>query len=126
MENVDSGAIAGFMMIFWIIWSVFMVFVVVCLWKIFEKAGQPGWAAIIPIYNVIILLQIVNRPIWWIILLFIPIVNVVMGFVLAFDLAKSFGKGTGFALGLVFLSLIFYAILAFGDAEYIGNQSALN
>lgn len=93
-------------------------------WRIFEKAGKPGWAAIIPIYNVIVLLEIVGRPWWWLLLLFIPIVNVVVGFLLALDLSRSFGHDVAFALGLLFLGFIFYPILAFGGDTYQGPAAA--
>jgi hypothetical protein len=93
-------------------------------WKIFEKAGKPGWAAIIPIYNVIVLLEIVGRPVWWILLLFIPVVNIVVGFLLALDLSRSFGHELAFALGLFFLGFIFYPILAFGGDTYRGPAAA--
>jgi len=93
-------------------------------WRIFEKAGKPGWAALIPIYNVIVLLEIVGRPVWWIILLFIPIVNLVVGFMLALDLSRSFGHDVAFALGLFFLGFIFYPILAFGGDTYRGPAAA--
>jgi len=93
-------------------------------WKIFEKAGKPGWAAIIPIYNVIVLLEIVGRPVWWILLLFIPVVNIVVGFLLALDLSRSFGHELAFALGLFFLGFIFYPILAFGADTYRGPAAA--
>lgn len=91
---------------------------IVAMWKIFTKAGHPGWASIIPIYNLIILLQIVQRPIWWIILFFIPFVSLIIAIIIALDLAQSFGKGAGFGLGLIFLPIIFYPILGFGDAVY--------
>lgn len=94
------------------------------LWNIFEKAGKPGWAAIIPIYNLVVMFEIVGRPVWWIILYFIPLVNVVIGFIVMYDLAKSFGKDLGFTLGLIFLGFIFYPILAFGGAKYIGPAGA--
>lgn len=97
------------------------VFYLVTGWKIFTKAGKPGWAVIIPIYNIVVMLEIVQRPIWWIILFFIPVVNVVIAIMMLVDLAKVFGKGTGFALGLIFLSFIFYPILAFGSASYEGR-----
>jgi len=76
-------------------------------WRIFEKAGKPGWAAIIPIYNVIVMLEIVGRPWWWLILLLIPVVNIVVGFLLALDMSRSFGHDLAFALGLFFLGIIF-------------------
>jgi len=90
------------------------------VWKVFVKAGQPGWAAIIPIYNTLIQLRIVARPWWWILLLLVPIVNIVILFMMSIELAKRFGKGTGFGVGLVFLSFIFYPILGFGSAQYLG------
>lgn len=96
------------------------VFTIICLWKIFEKAGKPGWASIIPIYNVLVELEILGRPWWWLLLMFIPVVNIVIAIIIIFDMAKVFGKGTGFGFGLLFLSIIFYAILAFGDARYLG------
>jgi ABC-type sulfate transport system permease subunit len=91
---------------------------IAALWKVFEKAGEPGWAAIVPIYNLVVLLKIAGRPLWWIILFIIPFVNFIIGIVVAFDVAKRFGKGAGFALGLVFLPFIFYPVLAWGDASY--------
>jgi uncharacterized membrane protein YhaH (DUF805 family) len=87
------------------------------MWKVFEKAGKPGWASIIPIYNLYIMLKIAGRPGWWLILAFIPFVSFVL-IVLPFDIAKRFGKGTGFGLGLLFLFFIFYPLLGFGDAVY--------
>jgi hypothetical protein len=93
---------------------------IVACWKIFTKAGQPGWASIIPIYNWYILCKIVGRPGWWVILLLIPFVNFIIGIILCIDLAKSFGKGVGFGIGLVLLSVIFFPILGFGSAQYQG------
>ena len=93
-------------------------------WRIFEKAGKPGWAALIPIYNIVVFLDIIGRPVWWIILLFIPIVNVIVGFIVALDLSRSFGHDLAFALGLFFLGFIFYPILAFGSDTYRGPAAA--
>lgn len=93
---------------------------IIAYWRVFSKAGQPGWAAIVPIYNIIVLLQIVGRPLWFIVLFFIPFVNAIAAIIVAVDLAKSFGKGGGFAAGLIFLFPIFILILAFGDARYVG------
>lgn len=89
-------------------------------WKMFEKAGHPGWASLIPFYNLYIVLQIVGRPWWWILLLFVPIINLIVAVVVMLDLAKSFGQSTAFAIGLIFLGFIFIPILGFGDAEYVG------
>jgi hypothetical protein len=95
-----------------------VVAVIAGIWKTFTKAGQPGWGAIIPIYNIILLLEIAGKPIWWIILLFIPLVNIVVSIIVNIEVAKKFGKGTGFGIGLALLGFIFYPILGFGDAKY--------
>lgn len=97
-----------------------VVLFIVAFWKVFEKAGQPGWAAIIPIYNVYILCKIGGKPGWWVILLCIPLVNVIFAIWLTNMVSKSFGKDEGFTVGLLLLGFIFYPILAFGDAKYIG------
>jgi hypothetical protein len=115
--NAAAAGIAGAMGLVWLAIAVVMI---AALWKIFVKAGEPGWAAIIPIYNAIVILKIVGRPMWWIILFLIPFVNLIMFFIIAFDLAKVFGKGAGFALGMIFLGPIFYPILAWSDAKYQG------
>jgi hypothetical protein len=108
-----------------IFYLAFIILIVAALWRVFEKAGRPGWAAIIPIYNIIVLLEIVKRPVWWIILLLIPIVNFIMSFIVNIDLAKQFGKGAGFGVGLTLLGFIFYPILGFGDAQYQGQEAEL-
>ena len=97
---------------------------VAALWRIFTKAGQPGWAAIIPIYNYYVILKIVGRPWWWLLLYLVPIVNLVILIIVLNDLSKSFGHGVGFTLGLIFLSFIFYPILGFGDSRYLGPAGA--
>jgi len=106
--------------LFWICWLGVMILMIAACWKIFTKAGQPGWASIIPIYNWYILCKIVGRPGWWVILLLIPFVNFIVGIILCIDLAKSFGKGVLFAIGLILLGLIFFPILGFGSAQYQG------
>lgn len=105
-----------------ILYLAILFITIAALWRIFVKAGQTGWAAIVPIYNIIVLLQIVRKPLWWIVLCFVPIVNII-AFIIIYDaLAKSFGKGTGFTVGLIFLGFIFLPILAFGDAQYVYNE----
>lgn len=96
------------------------ILVIIGNWKLYEKAGKPGWASIIPIYNVVVLLEIVGRPIWWIILMLIPCVSLIVAIVVVIDLAKSFGKDTLYGLGLVFIPFIFFPMLGFSDARYIG------
>ena len=98
--------------------------ILVGAWKVFEKAGKPGWAAIIPIYNAIVLLEIVGRPIWWIILLLIPCVNVIISLIISIDLAKSFGKSEVFGVGLWLLGFIFIPMLGFGSDRYVGPSAA--
>jgi hypothetical protein len=93
------------------------------LWKIFTKAGEAGWKSLIPIYNMIVLLRIVGRPAWWLLLFLVPLVNIVVFVIVYVDLAKAFGKGIGFALGLLFLSFVFLPILGFGDARYHGRST---
>lgn len=89
---------------------------------IFKKAGKEWWKALIPIYNTIVLLEIVRKPWWWFLLLFIPIVNFIILVMITFELSRAFGHGTGFGLGLFFLPFIFYPILAFGSSKYVyGN-----
>ncbi len=111
-----GGAIGGF---FGLIVGLLLV---ISMWKVFAKAGQPGWAAIVPIYNYIVWCKIVGRPAWWVLLLLLcaPI----FGIILCIDMAKSFGKGVGFALGMIFLSPIFWPILGFGSATYQGPSAA--
>ncbi|CAG0980496.1 hypothetical protein FLAV_01741 [Flavobacteriales bacterium] len=107
-----------------IIYLAIIVLMIASMWKVFTKAGKPGWAAIVPIYNIIVLLQIVGRPTWWIILFLIPIVSLIIMIMVMIDVAKSFGKGGGFAAGLILLGIIFWPILAFGDAQYVGPAAA--
>ncbi len=116
----NGGGDGGTSIIVLIIQVLILVAVVAGFWMTFVKAGKPGWAAIIPIYNVIVLLEIAGKPLWWIILYLIPCVNIVVAILVAIDVAKSFGKGAGFGLGLAFLPFIFYPILGFGDAKYQG------
>jgi hypothetical protein len=97
---------------------------IVAMWKVFTKAGQPGWASIVPIYNLYIWCKIVGRPWWWILLMLIPFVNFIVGIILCIDLAKSFGEGAGFGIGLALLGIIFWPILGFGSAQYQGAAAA--
>ena len=96
-----------------------IVFYVVAYGRVFAKAGEPGWGALIPLYNLYLYCRVAGRPEWWVILFFIPFVNVVIALILAQDLARSFAKSPGFGLGLWLLSFIFVPVLAFGSAEYV-------
>ena len=104
----------------WICYGIIILLLIIAWWKIFEKAGQPGWQAIIPIYNFYVLLKIVGKPGWWLILMLIPLVNAIF-IIWAYNmLSKSFGKDEAFTVGLVLLSFVFFPILGFGDAKYLG------
>jgi len=102
---------------FLLIPAMFIV-VIASQWMVFTKAGQPGWACLIPILNFLVILKLVKRPMWWILLMLIPVVNFVTLVIVVLDLAKAFGKGVGFAIGLIILGPIFYLILGFGSATY--------
>lgn len=120
-SSVDAGTMAGvlaFMGTFWLIMLVVMVIMFIAMWRIFVKAGKPGWAVLIPIYNTIVLLEIVERPLWWVILYFVPIANLVVQIIVSLDLARKFGKSVLFAvLGLV-LTPIGFLVLGFDKSEY--------
>jgi len=121
-DNEFIGLIAG--LCGGLVGLAFGIFMLVAMWKIFTKAGKPGWASIIPFYNIWVILEIVGRPGWWLLLMLIPGVNVVIGIILMIDLAKSFGKGGGFAVGLLLLPYVFFPILGFGKAQYVGPSAA--
>ena len=111
-------ALLAVMGVFFIIVLVVLIFSIVYNWIIFKKAKREGWESIIPIYNTIIKFQFLNIPMWMIIILFIPGINVVIPIVIAINMAKKFGKDIGFAIGLIFLPIIFYPIIAFGKSEF--------
>ncbi|NTU70654.1 MAG: signal peptidase I [Coriobacteriia bacterium] len=117
----STGLITGlFSGTFGLIYAAWAVLYLVGLWKIFAKAGEPGWAAIVPIYNIFVLLKIVGRPWWWLLLMLIPFVNFVIAIMITWNLAKVFGHGFGYFLGLLFLGGIFYPMLGFGGSRYLG------
>lgn len=103
---------------FWVIWIAAMVFFVATMWRVFEKAGKPGWACIVPIYNGLVMLDIAGKSRWWFLWYFIPIANIVVAFIVHIEIAHRFGRSTAFGVGLALLGFIFYPILAFGDARY--------
>ena len=95
-----------------------VLLMVASMWKVFQKAGEPGWAAIIPLYNIVVLLKIAGKPVWWFLLFLIPLVNLVVAIIVTLSLAKNFGKSAGFAFGLLLLAPVFYPMLAWGDSRY--------
>ena len=103
---------------FIICWLAIVLFLIAAQWKVFTKAGQPGWACIVPFYNIYIMTKIGGKPWWWIFLvMFIPFVFSIW---LVNMISKSFGKDEGFTVGLVLLGIIFWPILGFGSAKYLG------
>lgn len=121
-EGSGGGAAAGIVSLLVMVIQLAVFGVVIAgMWKLFVKAGQPGWAAIVPIYNQYVLTtQIAGRPILWFILMLVPCVNIVAAILVMIDVAKSFGKDTGYAIGMVLLPFIFIPMLGFGDAQYGG------
>jgi hypothetical protein len=112
-----EAAATGMLMMLYI---AFLVFMIVTMWKIFEKAGRPGWAAIIPFYNLYVLLKIAGMSGWWLLGSFVPILSFVVAILMSLGIARNFGKSDAFAIGLIFLGFVFFPILAWGDAQYIG------
>ena len=106
--------------IFFLVWLGFIVFFIAAMWKVFEKAEQPGWTAIVPNYNLYIMTKIGGKPGWWVIMFFLPIVNLIFLIWLYNMISKSFGKDEGFTTGLVILGFIFWPVLGFGSAQYQG------
>ena len=117
MEPTTTQAGAGLGAI-GIIYLALIVCLIVTMWKIFTKAGKPGWASIIPIYNVFVMLDIAGKPAWWFLLFLIPFVNFIVGILVIAGIATNFGKGGGFVVGMILLPIVFYPILAFGSAQY--------
>ncbi len=112
-------ALAG-LGVYMVIMLVIAILAIVAYWKIFSKAGEPGWASIVPFYNNYVLFKIAMGNGWLFLLMLVPVVNCVVAIMSIFKLAKAFGKGVGFGFGLLFLAPIFLLILAFGSAEYEG------
>lgn len=119
----DAAAAAAVGMVL-LIELAFAVLIIAGMWATFAKAGKPGWAAIIPIYNMMVLLEIAGKPIWWILLFLIPFVNLIVAIIATSAFARAYGKGTGFTIGLIFLPFIFYPMLGFGSAKYVGAPAS--
>lgn len=121
-EAAFMTAFLGIYAIVMIISLIISIIAIISLWKVFSKAGRPGWASIIPFYNTYVLFDIAMGNGILFLLTFIPVVNLVMVIIAYVKLATSFGKGGGFAVGLILLPYIFLPILAFGKSRYIGPQ----
>lgn len=115
---METGAESGIGLFGALIYVAIIVLMIVSMWKIFVKAGRPGWAAIVPIYNTLVQLQIIGKPWWWLLMFLVPVANLIFAILMIVELAKVFGKSGGYAVGLLFLPFIFYPMLAFGEATY--------
>ena len=113
MQNTGGGELIIILLVL-----VLMIFYIAVMWKVFTKAGKPGWASLIPFYNTYVMIVIAGKPGWWLVLFFIPLVNLIIQIIVSLGIAERFGKGAGFGLGLFFLGFIFYPILAFGESRY--------
>lgn len=122
VTTTDPGAVAAlvaFMTAYFLVILVIGIIMIVALWKIFTKAGRPGWGALIPLYNTYLLIETSGKPGWWLVLLFVPIVNIVVLIMVMLALAEAFGKSTVFAIfGLIIFNPIGMLMLAFGSADY--------
>ena len=116
----EVSPIWGFGMM--IVLLAFVVLMFASIWKLFAKADKPGWACLVPLYNIIVWLNIVGRPWWYLFFLVFPVTAVVLWAIMAFGTARSFNRGILFALGVTFLPFIFIPIVGLGGSEYIGGM----
>ena len=107
-----------------VFYGLFLILMAAANWRIFSKAGEAGWKSIIPIYNPIVFLKIVGKPWWWLFLMLIPVVNFVVLILLVLELAKAFGKSTGYGVAMIFFGFILVPMLAFGGAQYVGVKAS--
>ena len=120
MSDPQSGAQVAGVVVGMLFYAVLILGTVIGMWAAFAKAGKPGWAAIVPIYNLIVLCELAGKPGWWALLCIIPCVNLVFLFLIMMGVAKAFGRDIGTAIGLFLLGFIFWPMLGFGDAKYQG------
>ena len=109
--SAAGGAMAMGLMVLWL---AIVVVEIAAIWRVFTKAGEPGWASIVPIYNTIVMCKIGGKPAWWFLILWL----VIPWFIVCIGVAKAFGKGSGFGIGLALLFPIFILVLAWGDTKY--------
>lgn len=116
-----NAAAGGIGIVIVLVYIAVLVLMIASMWMVFRKAGKPGWASIVPFYNTIVELEIIGRPAWWLVLLFIPFVNIVIAIIMMLDLAKSFGQSTGMGVLLVLLPVVGMPLLAFNKSiSYVG------
>lgn len=121
MQGGIGDILAGLGILLFVFFLVFALVPLIGLWKVFEKAGEPGWGAIVPIYNIYLLVKISGNSPLFVLLLLIPLINLLVGIKVMIDLADKFGKGVGYALGMMFLPFVFFPMLGFGGAQYRGT-----
>jgi hypothetical protein len=115
------AAVFAALSVYMLIMTVVVVITIAALWKLFERAHKPGWAALVPVYNYVVLLEVIGRPLWWLAMMFVPFVNLVFMFMMYIDLAKSFGKDTTYGVLLALFAPIMLPALAFGKhTVYVG------
>ena len=130
-QNAIAAAAAAFIAAFFLVFVVIGIVTLIGMWKTFAKAGQPGWAVLIPIYNIIVLLRIAGLPWYWVFAPFVAIIPI-LGWIaylvwivwVHHRISTRFGQGVGFTIGLTLLSPIFWLILGFGSAKYVAEQPA--
>ena len=118
--NTSTDPIAGVLMaIFWVVYFGVIIALIAGFWKTFVKAGKPGWGALIPFYNTYLMIKIGGKPGWWLLLYFIPLVQLVVSILVSLGVAEKFGKSSAFGIfGLWLFAPIGYLMLGFGDAKY--------
>lgn len=121
LDPATAAGLAGFMIVMWLLFIALAIVTIISMWRLFTKAGKPGWASIVPIYNNIIALEIIGRPMWWIFLFFVPGVNIVVQLFVTLETAKVYGKDMTFGVLMILFPVPMYPILAFGkDTTYLG------
>ncbi len=116
---MDEGAAIGVVLFMFLFIFAIAIFYIICMWKIYTKAGEPGWACLVPVYNYMVLAKMAGKEEWWgLVIALFPPIGIFLLFVVVLELAKKFGKSAAYGLGLIFLGFIFLPMLAFGDAEY--------
>src|SRR6266496_2405011 len=120
LTGAEAGVLLVVIMLYFVVIATVVILSAVGMWKAFTKAGKPGWAAIVPIYNTIVMCEIAGAPLWWVIMLFVPLANIVFMVMLTYYFVKSYGKDTGFAVLTIFFPAIMYPVLGFSKAHYVG------
>lgn len=122
-DTAMGGTAAGILLVLGLFFAWAILLMICSMMGIFIKANKPWWAALIPIYNLVVLLEIVGKPIWWLLFMFVPIANFVVSILIAHSLSRSFGKDAAYTAGLVLAGIVFYPMLAFGSARYQGHPA---